>query len=54
MGPGGETALCDFKKVYDNMDLSVRKKFEDKGVWYAIKQKMLAISFLNYQGDGNS
>jgi alpha-ketoglutarate-dependent taurine dioxygenase len=31
---GGETCLCDFQKVYQQMDPSVRKKFEDKGVMY--------------------
>ncbi|XP_019861907.1 PREDICTED: uncharacterized protein LOC105315478 [Amphimedon queenslandica] len=31
---GGETTLCDFKKVYDQMDPSVRDKFESKGVAY--------------------
>jgi len=31
-GQGGETALCDFKKVYDELDPSIRQKFEDKGV----------------------
>lgn len=30
--PGGETCLCDFKKVHDQMDPKIRKEFEDKGV----------------------
>ena len=29
---GGETCLCDFKKVYDQMDPKVRQTFEEKGV----------------------
>ena len=32
MSTGGETCLCDFKKVYDQMDPKVRQTFEDKGV----------------------
>lgn len=31
---GGETVLCDFKKVYDEMDPNIRQEFEDKGVRY--------------------
>lgn len=29
---GGETCLCDFAKVYQQMDPEIRKKFEEKGV----------------------
>ena len=29
---GGETCLCDFKKVYDQLDPKVRDTFEEKGV----------------------
>ena len=29
---GGETCLCDFKKVYDQLDPKVRETFEEKGV----------------------
>ena len=29
---GGETCLCDFKEVYNQLDPAVRQKFEDKGV----------------------
>ena len=29
---GGETCLCDFKKVYDQMDPSIRRDFEEKKV----------------------
>ena len=29
---GGETSLCDFRKVYKGMDPEVRNKFEEKGV----------------------
>ena len=29
---GGETCLCDFKKVYDQMDPDIRQQFEEKGV----------------------
>ncbi|KAL5490930.1 hypothetical protein EMCRGX_G016133 [Ephydatia muelleri] len=32
--PGGETCLCDFKKVHDQMDPKIRKEFEDKGVMH--------------------
>ena len=31
---GGETSLCDFRKVYQEMDPEVRQKFEDKKVLY--------------------
>ena len=31
---GGETSLCDFRKVYQEMDPVVRQKFEDKHVLY--------------------
>eukprot|EP00118_Oscarella_pearsei_P000113 m.4243 g.4243 ORF g.4243 m.4243 type:complete len:369 (+) comp10445_c0_seq1:53-1159(+) len=33
-GIGGETSLCDFHKVYRDLDPEVRKRFEDKGVMY--------------------
>lgn len=29
---GGETCLCDFAKVYQQMDPKIREKFEEKGV----------------------
>ena len=29
---GGETCLCDFKKVYEQMDPSIRRDFEEKKV----------------------
>jgi alpha-ketoglutarate-dependent taurine dioxygenase len=29
---GGETPICDFRKVYSQMDPDIRKEFEDKGV----------------------
>lgn len=29
---GGETPVCDFRKVYDQMDLKIRQEFEEKGV----------------------
>lgn len=29
---GGETCLCDFKKVFDQMDPEIRQQFEEKGV----------------------
>ncbi|KAL5490931.1 hypothetical protein EMCRGX_G016134 [Ephydatia muelleri] len=32
--PGGETCLCDFKKVHDQMDPKIRKEFEDKGIMH--------------------
>ena len=31
---GGETSLCDFRKVYQEMDPVIRQKFEDKRVLY--------------------
>eukprot|EP00571_Detonula_confervacea_P014043 CAMPEP_0172310948 /NCGR_PEP_ID=MMETSP1058-20130122/13360_1 /TAXON_ID=83371 /ORGANISM="Detonula confervacea, Strain CCMP 353" /LENGTH=456 /DNA_ID=CAMNT_0013023969 /DNA_START=104 /DNA_END=1475 /DNA_ORIENTATION=+ len=31
---GGETSLCDFRKVYQELDPSVRQKFETKKVQY--------------------
>lgn len=31
---GGETSLCDFRKVYQELDHDVRKKFEEKKVLY--------------------
>ena len=31
---GGETSLCDFRKVYNELDPELRQKFEDKGVLY--------------------
>lgn len=31
---GGETCLCDFSKVYDQLDPSIRQEFEDKGVMH--------------------
>lgn len=31
---GGETSLCDFRKVYQDLDPAVRQKFEDKKVLY--------------------
>lgn len=31
---GGETSLCDFRKVYKEMDPEVRSTFEEKGVMY--------------------
>ena len=29
---GGETTLCDFAKVYRDLDPDVRRRFEEKGV----------------------
>lgn len=29
---GGETCLCDFEKVYNQLDPAVRQRFEEKGV----------------------
>lgn len=29
---GGETSLCDFRKVYDDMNPEIKQEFEDKGV----------------------
>lgn len=29
---GGETPICDFRKVYEQMDPKIRKEFEEKGV----------------------
>lgn len=31
---GGETSLCDFRKVYQDLDPDVRQRFEDKKVLY--------------------
>ena len=29
---GGETTLCDFKKVYDELDTNIKNEFETKKV----------------------
>ena len=36
---GGETCLCDFKKVYEQMNPEIRQKFEEKGVSYAEEKR---------------
>ena len=33
---GGETCLCDFKKVYEQLDPSIREEFETKQVMFSI------------------
>ncbi|KAL7525073.1 hypothetical protein ACHAXR_000847, partial [Thalassiosira sp. AJA248-18] len=38
---GGETSLCDFRKVYQELDPTVRLKFESKGVLYRRKHGMV-------------
>ena len=39
---GGETPLCDFRKVYEQMDASIKDEFETKGV----------LTVRNYSGFG--
>ena len=34
MSAGGETCLCDFQKVYQQLDPEARQQFEEKGVTY--------------------
>lgn len=47
--PGGETALCDFRKVYRDLSPELRQKFFDKKIRYErTHKKNPSISFFNF------
>jgi hypothetical protein len=44
---GGETSLCDFRKVYKEMDPEVRSTFEEKGVRQPSWSQNSIMMFIN-------